>query len=389
MNTKDFSIIKAFARKCQRSTVPILEYLHVKDGILTISDLETWLSIPTKLDDGYYTIINDEFFKATTDYQLDEYPKHPVKEDYDVVRTISLSDGEISPKAFADLKGSVSDDELRPVLTSIFFDKKQIAATNGQVIRRMFLPGSQHHTETMLTPIPQALLSAMRKYKQVDVRKLKPKSGQGHPLINYFFREGDGLEVTVTEIAGEFPNYERIFPERKAISRCISITEQQVKDLVSYSKSIIPESRHIRFSGLKPHISNVDTNIEKTLEDVLETKMPAILSHGLIMPQKCLEETEEEKKNGTYVFGISGKELENISKGHKGNLVLGLQKSNERAITFWLISDTPVTKTPAVTPAAEPKSKPKRSTAKPAKPAAEPVETPVYPKTVIWSNYAA
>jgi len=46
METKHLQILKPFARTCARkSTMAILDYLHVKNGILTATDLETWLTI--------------------------------------------------------------------------------------------------------------------------------------------------------------------------------------------------------------------------------------------------------------------------------------------------------------------------------------------------------
>lgn len=396
METKHLQILKPFITKCSKGTLPVLYNAFVQNGKLVYSDLEIWVSFPTTLPDGLYTHIEGEFFK-NEGHNIDDYPEHPLTGKVNFLQKVTLyPDKPASPLALAHLAACVAADELRPVMNSVYITSNHMVASDAHVLKVIPVDESQVVSEGLndkgetlpiefLTPVPQVLVSALKKYPNCPVNITKyvhpEDSNYTGTSLRYTFVD-EGFEIIIRETEGNYPNIKSAMPNIKEYEHAVSFSHQQITEFHKFAQKISDGTNRLLFNNNVPVTSNTDTGIKKTFQEVEVTGIPEREPDGLIMPFILNGDQQADDK----AIAINTQNMVNITSGFKGTITLARNTDPSKACYVWL--------TPANQKAAsrKPASKPKHTTQKhdipaapqPATSSQQPAASSQYIKRIIW-----
>jgi len=214
-------------------TLPVIqENVRVKDGKLQFTNLNIFVTTPTKLEDGMYRVIGKDFIKSVA--PVEDYPLTPKPGK----RVGSISSEDIGD-IYSKFKYFVSKDEARPILTGLYFEAKEgklaVTATDGFRLLHQEYPIKIDKDFSFVVSETKTLASILSILQKGKIEIFEKKSGkQTGGLVTF----SDGVsEVTVRKVEGEFPEYTRIAPsfesemvfDKKALL-------QAIKDLAPYAK---------------------------------------------------------------------------------------------------------------------------------------------------------
>ena len=246
------------------TVVPILEDILFGPGYARVSDLETDVQIPYKLDGlGKSTVcIPAKMFletaemlpnmKATVDknfgVEMQDGPRKaklmgenpdnfPLEKMYTekTVTVGTLTEADLA--LLADAMSFVSDDDLRPAMTGVYFEapvsgkESRIVSTDAH---RLFWHGMEGSLkETFILPQKTAKILLAFGGGPWEVHKPADKSGEYIRLA--FFRE-DGLKIAFRPIDAKFPDYRVVVPQGDGFVSLEADPEFMLKELKNAGK---------------------------------------------------------------------------------------------------------------------------------------------------------
>lgn len=253
MNNKQ--LIKIIKATYNRNTVvPVLEDVSLDGGTLTVSDLETFVTLPYPT--GLKTLVPAKFFLSALDIM--EAPQFSMKGEVCVlqegVRTISCATDkwENYPKSWRQTTSEpykkigilreadmahlwealpfTSDDDLRPAMTGIHLDDL-MAATDAH--RLYFRPLSTPVKEPFILPKKTAKIlltiggewliyranTYLKDASGKVVMKKNPKTGKKEKQVAHhrvYFENREGVIVDVRPIEANYPDFRAVLPMGEA-----------------------------------------------------------------------------------------------------------------------------------------------------------------------------
>lgn len=317
MRTTD---LKAFLAKAQkvvgnRADLPVLEFIHIKDGRMQVSNLKSYLSkkiegLPTelealvplnelnkivsKLKDSAIEIIREgDSISVITDkgtFKLPSAGKLTIEKDWPTLKTdkmveieggLSLSDTLTIIKALP----FANTDETRPVYCQVRIERSHIVATDFHTM--LFEPRViVQESEIDSFSVPNAVVKLLDKTSYAVKHNIKYVS----------LTDEEGLELTYSQIEGVYPNWRTVLPKEvksqfqvskaallEALDLC-SIAMNEGSGLVIFEND--PEIR----GDLK--LSTIDIDLAKSYQTTLEVNnsgdtLQIGLKHSLLL--RCLK----------------------------------------------------------------------------------------------------
>jgi len=232
--------------KSNQTALPILEHILIKDGKLTVTNLETFITIDAGLDiadclidckklmkilplmKGELKLEVDKETVSITDgkksYMLnyrdkvEEFPVVPKTEAHQL--TLTEKDLVNITKAMA----FTSTDELRPSFMGILIDKKNIVATDAH---KLFFPELSGINSTKFT-LPKIIGELVKGF----VGEAKVYAGK-----ECYCLQNGAYSITMREIEANYPNWEAVVPNKKDFNVTASLSK---RDLLNSIKSAQP-----------------------------------------------------------------------------------------------------------------------------------------------------
>ena len=219
--------------------VPIAKNLWFQDGTICATDLNANIIVNTEFDFGETAVAVDTqklvaLLKSLKDQEIDinfDFPTTTIKSgsgkysissfDGSDFPLAEIEVGEASAKGFLfetalDLtKGSVSTDELRPVMTGVYFDSDlgYVVSTNGHKLSRY----KASFKESFILPLKAAGL-----FKYVSDKDVKYK--QTGNMIHF---AGEDIFFSIRKVEGNYPPYDRVIPTTNNKTLTIAQSELQ------------------------------------------------------------------------------------------------------------------------------------------------------------------
>ena len=138
------------------------------------------------------------------------------------------------PDSFIELLGVaapvVNRNEYRKILQGINLSSEGITTTNGKELFNVYLP---MHVESLTIPFPLALIAT----KATGVSALSYWTNG----INVFFQiEVGNWRWSGKALAGIYPNWQKVVPDRKSLTHSVSFTTECAEELKSWLK-LVPD----------------------------------------------------------------------------------------------------------------------------------------------------
>ena len=246
------------------SVLAILDNVKIKDGTLTITDLESTIEINNiDLPNGLYREDNNSFMQSEAD--MDDYPKAAILGG-DIVADLTM-DAEYLKWAIDTTSSFVGNDDLRPVMMGVSIKKDDsgeviFAATNAHYLVRI---DAEEHISSVMDKSFEIILphKALKQFLQfADTGHITLKSDG---VITVF--ESALGRLTTRNIDGKYPNYDAVIP-RTFINR-YTVNLDDLKKCVT-SKESAELYKKIKGNGNTSMLSAVYSN-EKLDMSVIET----------------------------------------------------------------------------------------------------------------------
>lgn len=236
--------LTALKRTANHKNVPITENVMIDNGKATTSNLETFQSFNIPIyetglvnlkflqditkslnndDDVYIKFVDNKanifingenLFNSNSD-KIEDFPE--ISKNHEFTGLVLSTDFLQSFKNFC------SNDELRPSMTGILIDRKNLVATNAHKLKF-----SAHNQEDKLFScfknliIPSSVLPLLNKNENYSLFKLEDYEY----MKNYYMLYSEsGHEIKFQEIDAKYPDYNCVIPEEQPIKAKVNKTE--------------------------------------------------------------------------------------------------------------------------------------------------------------------
>lgn len=312
--------------------------MKVENNIATISNSETWVQFPADLSNGYYDLILNEPFL------ISELPE-PERDNYPFPPTGQITNfGTISSKDIVLYSACVANDELRPVISSIFINHEFIVSSNTHVLRwkRHEQPISPDHT-VLFTPAAVIITKCKETDEPVQIALIADAESGLYENIEFTFA---GCKIIHRMTKGNYPAFLSAIPDfDNQQVNFFSIHSSLIAEVLKTSKAFAAEVLQVSDKGFI--VENTDTKLFKQFQVPEKAENPNRKPDGIIMPMMITNKEGNNRfnsENGTYL-GISPVELTKFTTLFTGKIVLGWY-DNRRAIGVWLYPENQITKAP-------------------------------------------
>jgi len=320
MTSNPFKTFQPFFNKCANGTLPILGNVRVKDNTAMICDLDTWVTFPVSLDDGYYDLrMNQPIFVSPLN---GDYPVAAAKTPF---AKATIKAGLIT--MFAACTGT---DLLRPVMSGIFVDALYIAATDAHVLRY-----ESHFTKSIdplfatIIPTVQPLLAQCKLNPDYEIPVTIMRDGdsnRNYGNIEFAFPD---CTITTREVEGNYPKFLSVVPNwKKEKLNYLSLPVATVSEMAKTAKAFDHPLLTVSKSGMT--IANADLKLEKKWALPAKCSAPKREPDGLLMPMEL-----KSGEHGDAFLGFSPVRLMQITPMFKGNIVIGYYNP-VRPMAIWL-----------------------------------------------------
>lgn len=265
----------------KNKTLGILDAVKVKDGNFIFTDLDTFVIVPTELEDGMYQVVGKDFIKSN--YDPKDYPEVIEKPEKEVASIKPVDFIPILKKATV----SISDDETRPVLNAASVEikggKMTMVTTDGF---RLFFDNTNIKgikDSNFLLPVKNLnSLIGLLGEDNISIR-------EGKEAISFSNSNG---EILVKKIIGDYPSYKQVFPaynrrlkvNRKQWQEAMKTLQPYVKDMSNIIDVFIKDNE-IVLRGIKSKTPLVQKEITiKTSSKIIQTDKGAVMKGSLVMP---------------------------------------------------------------------------------------------------------
>ena len=214
--------------KLQKTTIPVLSGAVVKDGRLTMSNLEETISLKTDKPNGWYRIVGEDLVKGT-DEMIAEFPDGLIPSDTKPAFTTLIEDFTTN----IDLaKNQVAKDTIRPILTGINITVRpsgiSLDSTDGFRLYHKEMPAKSEATTSFI--IPAENLSKM--VKLLGSGKVQVTDNQDFVKFS-----NDNGEYVTHKLIGNFPDIAKVYPNfKKTIVLDKAEMRSAIKEIAPYSK---------------------------------------------------------------------------------------------------------------------------------------------------------
>ncbi len=204
----------------KRTSLSIINHIHVNNGQATFTNLDISISIPTDWKNGLYDKDRiDQLENSINDNaRIIDFPGLPKIDDVKYCGSI-----ENTPDSIIDF---VSKDDARVALTGIYIDhgQKMVIATNGHILH-----AEKAETEnSVIITVPFFKLC-----KYFDCNKIYCDS-KGKLV---FAENNDGVKIYGKAIDGPYPSWEKVIPDNKSNGL---LTEDIKSKLLAVTKTLKP-----------------------------------------------------------------------------------------------------------------------------------------------------
>lgn len=193
----------------QRSRIPVLKTVLVKNGMMTTTDLDIYITgpAPENMDDGLYFPDGFETLGLKTDLDIKDYPPLYNLKGFQGIVTLTA---EWILDHFYFVSRAMSDEEARYYLNGICFKGHDMVSTDGHRLHLVKMPESWPVNEAFKSGV--ILPKNAVKYVLDMVKEKKPESVNLEFFSNGFkFTIGDTILISKL-VDGNFPDYERAIP---------------------------------------------------------------------------------------------------------------------------------------------------------------------------------
>lgn len=248
----------------QKTSIPVLDTIQVKNGIATATNLETWLVMPVELKDGLYNGHTFEDIAQSSDIDIEQFPLvYQLKKPKQNI-TIPMDDLAYVAKA-------MSKEQVRYYLNGICFDKGQYVATDGHRLHAVTCDA----LDLDKVIVPREAIEYAIASKVKTVRFMFCENGVQIDC--------DDMSIITRYIDGTFPDYERVIPECSDNPK-----EYNLKPL---KKQAAKWKRIAKNAGHKiPHVewsNKIKLDQVEGVEIETETPLPEITGYNLAYLMDC------------------------------------------------------------------------------------------------------
>jgi len=250
------------------TTPPILMYAMAKDGRLTSTNQDAWITTDTDLADGLYQIVGKQWLPVKG-AEVDEFPPVPT------LKKVATFDITLDPVAHKRALACASTDKTRYVLTGVLMEVVEDGivwvATDGQRLT-VFKQEQKVPTKAIgkyilphgSTGKPSSnLLNLLLKDKKHPVVRV---TVTGEAMIVF-----DTLDQTITAklVDGTYPNYKQVIPnDNPGLLRVDCGTMQAaLKELKPF---ISDDSRAVKITIMAKHVRMYVTDPDRGIEHTVD-----------------------------------------------------------------------------------------------------------------------
>lgn len=319
------AVIKKFTNF--NHTLPILESVQVKNGVLTVSDLENSVSISgVKKQNGYYkvygnSLLPDEYRNEKDD--VDDYPKIP--NDLQYYKKIGSFDALELREKMSIAYNHVSNDELRPTTKAIvlfnYNGQTYICGTDSKSIYFDVMETGtlelKDEDEKDCILINKGIIKSMPLLENgfVDVYLKEGNVIFLNENTNICSRLVDGNSPAKRFLVGNFLSMESVY------MNCIDVDRKELKKFVDESGRLARKDKSFNYAvdiseRNKAELYKYENNYGNNEEVVIEKT-------GLTMPIIISQDTGR-IQNGIIIMSV-------LLKGGIGNKMLALGLLTDRA----------------------------------------------------------
>jgi len=301
MEKKQLQLIKSALPK--HSILPIIENVLIADGFLVVTDLETTVTLPFRhvnmpmcieakkfitameimpdamisgqsTDEGFKTTFEQGSKKITIGGDdTGKYPETPSAFPADDPEMLLI--GAITEQELPLVKSAlqfVTNDDLRPAMTGIYFNKTEICSTDAH---RLYWRKIPNMNQDFIMPAKTAkiLLQAGGDWKVYYRKKADEKQKYAATLCT-MIRE-DGTAISFRPIEAQFPNYKNVIPDFKKSTGNVTLYKKElIKELSNALKFANPETNQVLFSiNGKTTIQSQDIDLAHEYQTEIQSKI--------------------------------------------------------------------------------------------------------------------
>lgn len=185
-----------FKLSTQKTCIPVLNTILVKDGIAWGSDVDCYISHPCDKPDGLYDARKAKIgiWQSTIDNDPSDFPTIPNE-----LTNMIFSAHDLPVESLKWLSNAMCNDESRYYICGVYFDTQYLVATNGHILKRIEQSGP---LKPFIMPdfmVEAIIASGSNKYSVCF-------NGE-----HIFVRSGD-YKIISKAIDGNYPDYERVIP---------------------------------------------------------------------------------------------------------------------------------------------------------------------------------
>lgn len=322
----------------KKATIPVLNTARVKDGLMTFTNLDVWVTMPTDLKDGLYEMVGKDFVKSQI--APEEYPVIPQKPTTEVGKILAENLGDVLKKAFL---SSATPDSNRPVIEAVRLQIDQgllkVTSTDGYRL---------YYNEIGMKPIKDTDILLTAPGKVSSLINLLTESAvsikENKELVSF---SNENAEIIVRKTEGEYPSIQRVFPsftrrivvDRKAFLEAVKSTLPYTKESFHLLRMELGDKELTIKGRLPPDKGGGEKVIPLEIKTSEKENTPEgqLMKGTIVMPvnMKFVEETPE-KPN---VYGTNNNYVIDVANQFTGDdLYIDFTKDNLKPIHY---SDKP------------------------------------------------
>jgi hypothetical protein len=251
MKTK---ILSSIVRALKQKTLPILDYLLIDKTHLTSTDLQVYVKVrhtlpvlsdlilvnaaqfirkladvsaPFKIEQELNGVrITTPTSVAVLQSSDGDFPSFPVTDSKELMGVLTEGDINIMSRSL----GFVADDDLRPVMESVFVDKGHIVASDAHVIIFTKTPGRDFQLA-----VPK---------KVVGLMSLLPGVYEIYKGTRHLFAESSDATICWRDEGLNYPNWQKVVPEQTGsviipIAETIAALKRVSSTMNSYTHLVV------------------------------------------------------------------------------------------------------------------------------------------------------
>jgi DNA polymerase III beta subunit len=262
LNNTEMKLLKKVISNKVVKRVPITEYVKVENSRIMATDLESSISIGCQIEDGIYELCNGAL--KSTNYELDKF----VKIDETTKEFLFETTSEYLYPRIDAIKNFVGNDELRPVMSGVFFqfsqnDIKFVATDAHKLVKyeRRDIK-SNVEAEFVMPKKPLNILKNILSTLDIDVKIDYNKTNAVFTFDNFV--------LICRLIDGKYPNYDAVIPKENpnklTINRNLFLSS--VKRVAIFSNKSTYQIK-LRIAGTELNISAEDIDFSNKAEERL------------------------------------------------------------------------------------------------------------------------